>query len=125
MSQTVGELADGQWLDLQTRAVFVELCLYNPASNLFTFLRMAAEFPHVGDSVVWRQANTLRLYPQLGAMGVYVLLCQVLAVLVVLVFSVKAALGVKRQKCRYCCDFWKVSNMILSAVRSTASLAWW
>lgn len=108
VSRTIEELNEERWLDLQTRAVFVELCLYNPNTNLFTFLRMGAEFPETGGNNVWRDLKTLRLYQHLGALGAYVFVCELLAMLFVLVFTVKAVLKVKAQKCAYFTDFWQV-----------------
>ena len=104
------ELNEERWLDLQTRAVFVELCLYNPNTNLFTFLRMGAEFPETGGNNVWRDLKTLRLYQHLGALGAYVFVCELLAMLFVLILTVKAMLKVKAQKCAYFTDFWQVSE---------------
>jgi hypothetical protein len=53
------ELKSSGWIDLHTRAVFVEMGLYNPATNLFTFFRMAAEFSKLGGCSVWKDTRTL------------------------------------------------------------------
>ena len=122
VSKTIEELSEERWLDLQTRAVFVELCLYNPNTNLFTFLRMGAEFPEIGGNNVWRDFKTLRLYQHLGALGAYVLVCELLAVLFVLVFTVKAALKIKAQKCAFFKDLWQVRRSLRASIDSDLSV---
>ena len=110
VSKTIEELNESKWLDLQTRAVFVELSLYNSNINLFTFLRMGVEFPEVGSTIVWKDFKTLRIYSYLGAMGAYVLICQLIALVVVIIFTVKTIIKLKKQKRAYFKDFWQVSG---------------
>ena len=111
VSNTIEELNEGKWLDLQTRAVFVEMSLYNPNINLFTFIRMGAEFPEVGSNVIWKDFKTLRIYTHLGALGAYVFICELIALLVVLIFTVKAVVKLKKQKRAYFKDFWQVGDL--------------
>ena len=110
MSKTINELLEEQWLDLQTRAVFVELSLYNPNTNLFTFLRMGAEFPEIGATSVWRDLRTLRLYQHLGALGAFIFVCELIVLLFMLVFTVRTAVAFKNQKCACFKDLWQVRS---------------
>ena len=108
VAKTIEELNEGKWLDLQTKAVFVEMSLYNPNTNLFTFVRMCVEFPEVGSTIVWKDFKTLKIYGHLGAMGVYILICQLISLLVLIVFTIKAIVKIKKQKRAYFKDFWQV-----------------
>ena len=41
----VDTLANSRWLDKYTRAVFVEMALFNPNVNLFSMVTLLVEFP--------------------------------------------------------------------------------
>ena len=118
----VDELEEERWLDLQTRAVFVELCLYNPNTNLFTFLRMGAEFPVLGAASVWRDFKTLRLYQHQGALGAFVFVSELAVLLFVLVFTVRIALTIKSQKCAFFTDAWQVCRACFELWKSGTGL---
>ncbi|XP_070186772.1 polycystin-1-like protein 2 [Littorina saxatilis] len=120
VSETITELHEGEWFDLQTRAVFVELALYNPNVNLFTFIRMGAEFAEVGSVVIWRSCKTLRLYDHLGALGAYVLICEIVTCVVVLIFTVKAIKKIWNQGLAYFKDFWQVLDVAAIVTSYTA-----
>jgi hypothetical protein len=44
MIANVSLLQDLSWIDMQTRAVIIQLSLYNPNVNLFSFVTILAEF---------------------------------------------------------------------------------
>jgi hypothetical protein len=46
--EKVNELMDARWLDLGTRAVFIDLLLYNPASMLVSEVKVIFESPFTG-----------------------------------------------------------------------------
>lgn len=48
MLTNVSALKELSWLDMQTRAVIIQLSLYNPNVNLFTFVTILAEFIPTG-----------------------------------------------------------------------------
>ncbi|KAL8594137.1 hypothetical protein ACOMHN_047877 [Nucella lapillus] len=121
VSNMIEELYENTWLDLQTKAVFVEMVLYNPNNNLFTFLRMATEFPEVGSNIIWKDSKTLRIYNHLGALGAFNLICELSLVLVVLIFTFKFIIKIKTQKCAYLKDFWQVLDL-LSLIISYAGI---
>ena len=41
-------LRSKDWLDLRTRAIFIEFTVYNPNANLYASVVLVAEFPAVG-----------------------------------------------------------------------------
>ena len=122
MLKTMRELNEERWLDLQTRALFVELCLYNPNTNLFTFLRLGAEFPVLGAASVWRDFKTLRLYQHQGALGAFVFVSELAVLLFVLIFTVRIALTIKSQKCAFFTDAWQVCSACFELGKSGAGL---
>lgn len=44
-------LREEDWLDLRTRAVFLEFTVYNPNANLFASAIMVSEFPSWGSAI--------------------------------------------------------------------------
>ncbi|XP_025099186.1 LOW QUALITY PROTEIN: polycystic kidney disease protein 1-like 2 [Pomacea canaliculata] len=76
MYQSFEELEENIWLDEQTRAVFVEFSLYNPDSNLFSYLRLSAEFPETGASFIGRELKTFHIYQHLQANGLLHVYCR-------------------------------------------------
>ncbi|XP_076445170.1 polycystin-1-like protein 2 [Babylonia areolata] len=108
VNNMIRELHENVWLDLQTKAVFVEMSLYNPNINLFSYLRMAVEFPEVGSNVVWKDFKTLKIYGYLGAMGAYIFICEMIFLFVLLILTVKAVLKLKKQRLGYFKDVWQV-----------------
>ncbi|XP_066283101.1 polycystin-2-like [Branchiostoma lanceolatum] len=58
---TATYLQHHQWLDQHTRAVFVELILYNPHANLFSVVTVVVEFTTSGAADTSSEVVTLRL----------------------------------------------------------------
>jgi polycystin 1L2 len=48
MQSNISLLQELSWLDMQTRAVIIQLSLYNPNVNLFVFVTILAEFMPTG-----------------------------------------------------------------------------
>ncbi|XP_066278313.1 polycystin-1-like protein 2 [Branchiostoma lanceolatum] len=55
-------LQDGGWLDENTRAVMVEVLLYNPDANLFSVVTFLVEFTYYGNAFPSAVISTLRLF---------------------------------------------------------------
>jgi hypothetical protein len=54
------KLRDADWLDLATRAAFVDLTVYNPNSGLVSLIKLACEFPAGGQAVNFVNLRTAR-----------------------------------------------------------------
>ena len=59
VSKTLDELESHKWFDLQTRAAFIEMHFFNHATNLLSFVRLAAEFPPQGEVFLFVNPFTL------------------------------------------------------------------
>ncbi|XP_035672135.1 polycystic kidney disease protein 1-like 2 isoform X2 [Branchiostoma floridae] len=55
-------LQDGGWLDENTRAVMVEVLMYNPDANLFSVVTFLVEFTYYGNAYPSVVISTLRLF---------------------------------------------------------------
>ena len=57
-------LQQQRWLDERTRAIFVEMILYNPHANLFSMVTLVVEFTNLGAVYKGAEVVTLRLIQQ-------------------------------------------------------------
>ena len=60
--EQMNKLQSLRWTDDLTRAVFVELSLYNPHVNLFTMVVLVFEFTPLGNAKVQPHLWTMKLY---------------------------------------------------------------
>ncbi|KAI8510753.1 hypothetical protein Bbelb_116690 [Branchiostoma belcheri] len=59
---TVAQLEPSGWIDRYTRAVFVEMTVYNPHANLFSVVSLLTEFTAMGKAYPRVDITTVRLY---------------------------------------------------------------
>ncbi|KAI8515777.1 hypothetical protein Bbelb_065900 [Branchiostoma belcheri] len=106
-------LQQSRWLDERTRAVFVELILYNPHVNLFSLVTLLVEFTNLG--AVYRRAEvvTLRLIQQ-----DVILLLTLRAVLAIFLifFAIKEAKKLLPRPKEYLSEFWSWVELLVVAV---------
>ena len=76
-SAKLDELAMTDWLDLRTRAVFVEFTLYNANVNLYGSVIMLIEFLSTGSTVFMEEVKVFRLSSYVGPFGIIVIIFQV------------------------------------------------
>lgn len=56
------ELQAMHWIDKHTRVLFVEFNLWNPNTNLFSFITISLEFLITGSLVNWDDIKSVELY---------------------------------------------------------------
>jgi hypothetical protein len=78
------QLAQTDWLDVRTRALFVEFTLYNGNANLFASVIMLVEFLATGGPVFTQEVKVFRLSSYVGPFGVIVILFQVCDLIILL-----------------------------------------
>ncbi|XP_078692659.1 polycystin-2-like [Branchiostoma floridae x Branchiostoma belcheri] len=105
------------WLDDKTRAVFIELTLYNPHVNLFSVVSMAVEFTNLGATYKGSEVVTLRLIQRdaillLALRGVFALL--------VLVYALKEGKALFSRPLEYLSEFWSWVELLVIAVGFSA-----
>ncbi|XP_019642872.1 PREDICTED: polycystic kidney disease 2-like 1 protein, partial [Branchiostoma belcheri] len=59
---TVAQLEPSGWIDRYTRAVFIEMTVYNPHANLFSVVNLLTEFTAIGKAYPRVDIATVRLY---------------------------------------------------------------
>ncbi|XP_019627203.1 PREDICTED: polycystic kidney disease protein 1-like 2 [Branchiostoma belcheri] len=106
-------LRQHNWLDDQTRAVFVELVLYNPHVNLFTVLSLAVEFTNLGAAYTSYDVITVRLIQH---DAVLLLLLRVCLVLFLLYFAFTEGKKLFFRPLEYVNDAWNWLELVTIAV---------
>jgi len=76
-SAKLAELAATDWLDVRTRAIFVEFTLYNANVNLYGSVIMLIEFLATGGTVISQEVKVFRLTSYVGPFGIIVIIFQV------------------------------------------------
>ena len=110
-------LKEKKWLDRHTRAVIVEFTLYNGATSYFNSVAMVLEYPPSGGFVPFVSVLTFKLYRYTAGYAFFVIGCEVLFVLCMLLFSVREIRLMYRTGWKYFNEFWNLvefSNIVLS-----------
>ncbi|ESP04059.1 hypothetical protein LOTGIDRAFT_110316, partial [Lottia gigantea] len=111
--KVVETLKKQDWLDLRTRAVFLEFTVYNPNSNLFGSAVLVAEFTALGRAFTRTEFKVFRLLSYIGAWGVVVVLFEVVYACFTLFFFIQCIKKVKKNKMKYFKDFWSLLEFVL------------
>lgn len=81
----VGDLQTYNWIDKYTRAVFVELTVFNAPANLFSSVTYLVEFTGTGAATTFLRVDTFRLYQHVGSLSAVVGACEFIAVVIVII----------------------------------------
>tara|TARA_B100000780_G_C21116069_1_gene451565 strand:- start:1009 stop:2874 length:1866 start_codon:yes stop_codon:yes gene_type:complete len=106
-------LKEFNWIDQQTRAVLVELSVYNKQTNLFSSMRLFFEFPRTGGIVPYYEPYTGRIHSALNADDVvYEYIYLSLILFMTLGFMLQEVSELKELKCRYFSSLWNVLDWL-------------
>ncbi|XP_076456106.1 polycystin-1-like protein 2 [Babylonia areolata] len=106
VEQFLSELEDLQWVDRYTRAIFVEMVLYNPNINLFAMVTVVFETPLTGKLQGDTLVHSFRLFSYLGGYGVLVAFCEAMIILCTIYFLYREAKKLWTQRLQYFRQFW-------------------
>ncbi|CAH1244113.1 PKDREJ [Branchiostoma lanceolatum] len=107
-----------------TRAVFTDVTLYSPDSNLFSIVTLLVEFTAVGAGFPRWEVHTVRLYRFHGGWEVWMSLVYISALAIfTLVFAIKEVRKAYNSGALYIMDFWNWVELIiiLQAVTGVAT----
>lgn len=82
----IADLHSHNWIDAQTRAVFVEFTVYNANTNLFGIAFMFVEFLPTGGAFPYAHFAVSRLYSYVGPFSNFILACQIFLILFMFYF---------------------------------------
>ena len=106
----VADLHSNGWIDIQTRAVFVEFTVYNANTNLFGILSYFIEFSSSSAVVTTAQYQVARFYLHLTGGQT---LAHVLVIFFMLYFLYREGKLVYKQRLAYFKGFWNWVEVIL------------
>ena len=116
----MAELMSNEWIDIYTRAVFIEFTVYNPNINLFAFINLLMEFPETGSILPYPRVESFHVYSTLGGLGTAILLGQIIFVVMLIINTVSEVIKFNNQRKEYFNDPW---NYVEVAVIITSVIA--
>lgn len=109
---TLNTLQLNNWIDLYTRAVFVEFGTLNANTNLFTFVELSLEFLITGDVVYRTEIQSIQLYRYLGGAGILNIAAELITLIFAIVVTVQEAINFKKEKKEYIKNMWNVITIL-------------
>ena len=106
----VADLHSNGWLDVQTRAVFVEFTVFNANTNLFGIVSYFIEFPPSSAAITTTQYQVARFYLHLNGGQT---LAHVMVIFFMLYFLYREGKLIYKQRWAYFKGFWNWIEVIL------------
>ncbi|XP_078578137.1 polycystin-1-like protein 2 [Branchiostoma floridae x Branchiostoma japonicum] len=111
---TIKALKNHGWIDRATRAVFTDVTLYSPDSNLFSIVTLLLEFTAIGTGFPRWEVHTVRLYRFHGGWEVWMVLVYISALVIfTLVFAIREVRKAYNSGVLYIMDFWNWVELII------------
>ncbi|KAK9538026.1 hypothetical protein VZT92_005588 [Zoarces viviparus] len=117
-SSTLEYLFRNTWLDVYTRAVFVEFTVYNANVNLFCIVTLLLETTVVGAFQLHSELQSVRLYQSTGGLHIFVMAAEIIYLLFILYYMFLQGKLMKQQRCAYFRSKWNLLELTI------ISLSW-
>jgi hypothetical protein len=102
-------LQKSNWIDRQTRAIFIQFLLFNPNINMFAYLNILFELLPSGNMINSIQINTIQLFAKSKTTSILLIVYFVLICLML----IKEIPLMNKMKLKYFCQFWKLVNLLI------------
>ncbi|XP_020344471.2 polycystic kidney disease protein 1-like 2 [Oncorhynchus kisutch] len=112
-SSTLQHLFDNTWLDMFTRAVFVEFTVYNANVNLFCIVTLMLETTAVGAFQFRSELQSVRLYQSTGGLHIFVMASEVIYFLFIFYYMYVQGKLMKLQKWAYFKTKWNLLELAI------------
>uniref|UniRef100_A0A8C1S7V7 Polycystic kidney disease 1 like 2a n=1 Tax=Cyprinus carpio TaxID=7962 RepID=A0A8C1S7V7_CYPCA len=106
-------LFDNIWLDVYTRAVFVEFTVYNANVNLFCIVTLIFETTGVGVYQYRSEVQTVHLYQSTGGFHIFVMASEAIYFLFILYYMFVQGKLMKQQKWAYFKSKWNLLELAI------------
>jgi len=106
-------LQENLWLDRQTRAVIIDISVYNANINMFCIMTLILEFPPTGAAVPYYQFNTLKLLRYVTTLDHFVMACEGILVIFLIYYIVEEIIEMKTLRWDYFSHAWNWIDMTL------------
>ncbi|CAF4044663.1 unnamed protein product, partial [Rotaria sp. Silwood2] len=94
------------WIDMQTRAVIIQMSLYNPNVNLFISVTILAEFLPTGGIYPSARVEPISLLNDLQGFALFKLICAILYMIFIIYYMQREARSLFNHRMQYFRDFW-------------------
>ena len=97
----INYLKRSEWIDMNTRAVFVEGSMYNPSVNLLAVLKVSVEFTATGAAVPTFNINIMSLYRSLSPGYTLFVTCEFIYTLILVQLLYSIIRGIYKERKQY------------------------
>ena len=112
-NDTIQDLFNNLWIDRATRAVFVDLTVYNANINLFCQVRLVFEMPATGGVVPTYVIRPVKLIRYVSSFDFFVLICEMVFVAYIVYYIVEEILEIKKHKWSYFKAVWNILDVVI------------
>ncbi|XP_022542773.2 polycystic kidney disease protein 1-like 2 [Astyanax mexicanus] len=112
-SSSLQYLFENTWLDMFTRAIFVEFTVYNANVNLFCIVTLMFETTAVGAFQYRSELQSVRLYQSTGGLHIFVMASEVVYFLFIFYYMFQQGKLMKQQKWEYFRSKWNLLDMAI------------
>ncbi|XP_072403908.1 polycystin-1-like protein 2 [Chiloscyllium punctatum] len=109
----INYLKENTWVDMYTRAIFVEFTVYNANVNLFCVVTLMLEMNAIGVFLGNMQMEIIRLYHYVDQNYSSIIGAQVVFIIIVIYYMVKQGKLLKQKRMKYFCDKWNLINLAI------------
>ena len=109
----INALESNRWIDVYTRAIFVEFNLFNPNTAMANTGKIIFEFPTQGNKLWSTRMEVVQLYRYTGPNGIINLLSEIACAIFVIVISILEARKIYKNRQLYFSSFWNWIQIII------------
>ena len=111
-SAVLKALEAGSWLDMYTRALVLEINVYNANANLFSVVSVLIEFPENGGAYLINNIQSVALYRYTGVWGLFSLIAEIICCIFIIFLTLRAVVGLVKKKMAYFAEIWNKLELI-------------
>ncbi|XP_062420899.1 polycystin-1-like protein 2 [Pungitius pungitius] len=112
-TSTLDYLFTNTWLDVHTRAIFVEFTVYNANVNLFCIVTLLLETSAVGAFQFHSELHSVRLYQSSGNLHIFVIAAEIIHLLFILYYMFLQGKLMKQQRWAYFRCKWNLLELTI------------
>ncbi|GLV43633.1 Polycystic kidney disease 2 [Carabus blaptoides fortunei] len=101
------------WLSRQSRALFIDLVIYNGNVNLFCIIKIVFELPPTGGVVASNNIDTVKLIQYSNYFEFFILSCKLICLCFLIYYSVILINHLKRTRLKYFTTIWNYLDVII------------
>ncbi|CAH1789327.1 unnamed protein product, partial [Owenia fusiformis] len=107
----VRKIKQHDWIDYYTRAVFLELTIYNPNVNLFAFVEYCVEFPATGSTLPAPRITSFMIYEGIDSNSTLVLIAELVYAIYLIYITVVMVKQIRKQGRSYFKQLWNLIDI--------------